>query len=84
MRRSSGVFSVRRAAATHQVEGADRTLESSAIQERRLDDSGFKSCPHNSRAASVEAIELLLKGFAGAGFEPCVMRFSNLLMARDF
>jgi hypothetical protein len=66
MRRSSGVFSMRRSAATHQVEGADRAWESAATQERRLDDSGFKSCPHNSGAASVEMIELLLKGFAGA------------------
>jgi hypothetical protein len=37
-----------------------------AIQEQR----GFKSCPADRSAAIVVVIELLLKGFAGAGFEP--------------
>jgi hypothetical protein len=37
-----------------------------AIQANR----GFKSCPQDRSAATVAAIELLLKGFAGAGFEP--------------
>jgi hypothetical protein len=32
--------------------------------------SGFKSCPHDHDAATIVAIELLLKGIAGAGFEP--------------
>jgi hypothetical protein len=39
-----------------------------AIQEQR----GFKSCPADRSAATVVVIELLLKGFAGAGFEPAI------------
>ena len=37
-----------------------------AIQEQQ----GFKSRPADRSAATVVVIELLLKGFAGAGFEP--------------
>jgi hypothetical protein len=38
---------------------------------------GFKSCSLDRCSATVVAIELLLKGFAGAGFEPATFGYEG-------
>ena len=59
-------------------------VQETAVTDGPMTKRGFKSCPHDRSAANVVAIELVLKGFAGAGFEPCLTRISKLLMVRDF
>jgi hypothetical protein len=45
---------------------------------------GFKSCPQDRSAATIASIELLLKGFAGAGFEAVRSRANSWPVSRHF
>jgi hypothetical protein len=46
--------------------------------------AGFKSCRHDRHAATVVAIDLVLKGFAGAGFEAANELVDSWAVSKQF